>query len=75
MIPRKIKPKHPGFQRVRLPVDKQLVHLGTTQSGRRGLFTGNMMAMSLDEDTFHLLSKDRRALAAYALRMGFGLEC
>ena len=75
MKPRKIKPKHPGFQSVRLPIDKQRVHLGTTQSGRHGLFTGNMMAMSLDEDMFHFLSKDRQALAAYALRLGFELDC
>jgi hypothetical protein len=52
----------------------QLVHMGVTQSGVKGLFTGGMLAMPLSDDQWELFNKEWEALDAYCARMGFEFD-
>lgn len=53
---------------------RQRVHLGVTQSGIKGLFTGNYLCWTLDSDQFQKLSEDRHKLKDYADMLGFDVE-
>lgn len=50
---------------------KQLVYLGQTQSGIKGLFTGNTLAAPLTEERWVRFCSDWEALEKYCERMGF----
>lgn len=52
----------------------QRVHLGRTQSGQPGLFSGGVLAWPLSDSDYWALSSSRHTLKAYAEARGFTLE-
>lgn len=55
---------------MRYPNPKQKVHVGRTQSGVPGFFTGNTLAFHLTEEEF----ADKERHERLAVRLGFELE-
>lgn len=53
---------------------QQQVHLGITQSGVPGLFTGHTLAMHLTPEQYNTFKTNRVALEAYCKQIGFVLE-
>lgn len=53
---------------------QQTVHLGRTQGGTPGLFTGHTLAYPISDSDYWAFSSDRRVLKAYAERIGFVLD-
>lgn len=49
----------------------QLVYMGQTHSGQKGLFTAGWLAMPLTDEKWELFNRDWRALDAYCERCGF----
>lgn len=52
----------------------QRVHLGVTESGRYGLFTGNTLAHSLDMDAYVKYVGNASMLRQHCQMLGFELE-
>lgn len=55
-------------------MNKQIVNLGVTLSGARGLFTGGYLAMPLTPEQYDKFSADTEALKAYCARLDFQLK-
>ncbi len=53
---------------------RQRVHLGVTQSGIRGLFTGNFMAMPISLLEYRKAQADRKYAEQLAHRFNFRFE-
>ena len=49
----------------------QRVHVGRTQSGIPGFFTGNTLCWHLEECQYEAFSKDQAQARAHAERLGF----
>jgi hypothetical protein len=53
---------------------KQKVHLGVTQSGNPGFFTGNYLALNLTAEEYEKSKQDAQYAKQLAARLGFEFE-